>query len=105
MSDKASKVGPHHLEGSLGFDVFVEQKGKTTVISFEMQCTWFRTPECKERIIWPFDNVASLGPLSSGSLVCIKRTISREVRLLLEEGNGTPLQYSCLENPMDGGAW
>ena len=22
-----------------------------------------------------------------------------------EEGNGSPLQYSCLENPMDGGAW
>ena len=21
------------------------------------------------------------------------------------EGNGTPLQYSCLENPMDGGTW
>ena len=21
------------------------------------------------------------------------------------EGNGTPLQYSCLENPMDRGAW
>ena len=21
------------------------------------------------------------------------------------EGNGTPLQHSCLENPMDGGAW
>ena len=21
------------------------------------------------------------------------------------EGNGTPLQYSCLENPMGGGAW
>ena len=21
------------------------------------------------------------------------------------EGNGYPLQYSCLENPMDGGAW
>ena len=21
------------------------------------------------------------------------------------EGNGTPLQYCCLENPMDGGAW
>ena len=24
---------------------------------------------------------------------------------LLREGNGTPLQYSCLESPMDGGAW
>ena len=23
----------------------------------------------------------------------------------LGEGDGTPLQYSCLENPMDGGAW
>ena len=21
------------------------------------------------------------------------------------EGNGNPLQYSCLENPMDGAAW
>ena len=21
------------------------------------------------------------------------------------EGNDTPLQYCCLENPMDGGAW
>ena len=21
------------------------------------------------------------------------------------EGNGTPLQYSCLESPMDGGSW
>ena len=30
-------------------------------------------------------------------------------KLVLEkadgEGNGTPLQYSCLDNPMDGGAW
>ena len=25
--------------------------------------------------------------------------------LFLREGNGTPLQYSCLENPMDRGAW
>ena len=23
----------------------------------------------------------------------------------LGEGNGSPLQYSCLENPMGGGAW
>ena len=27
------------------------------------------------------------------------------VVLIFGEGNGTPLQYSCLENPMDGGAW
>ena len=29
-----------------------------------------------------------------------------ECRLMqLGEGNGTPLQYSCLENPMGGGDW
>ena len=28
-----------------------------------------------------------------------------EVDACLGEGNGTPLQHSCLENPMDGGAW
>ena len=26
-------------------------------------------------------------------------------RAMLGEGSGTPLRYSCLENPMDGGAW
>ena len=26
-------------------------------------------------------------------------------RRSLGEGNGNPLQYACLENPMDGGAW
>ena len=26
-------------------------------------------------------------------------------KITLGEGDGTPLQYSCLENPMDGGAW
>ena len=25
--------------------------------------------------------------------------------LMAGEGNGTPLQYSCLEKPMDGGDW
>ena len=24
---------------------------------------------------------------------------------IIGEGNGTPLQFSCLENPMDGGPW
>ena len=34
-------------------------------------------------------------------------TLPKKVSLVkaIGEGNGTPLQYSCLENPMDGGAW
>ena len=37
----------------------------------------------------------SLQMTQLGSQFCIR----------LGEGNGTPLQYSCLESPMDGGAW
>ena len=33
------------------------------------------------------------------------RNSDLEVARWWGEGNGTPLQYSCLENPMDGGAW
>ena len=32
-------------------------------------------------------------------------TLKCNVNTLNGEGNGTPLQYSCLENPMEGGAW
>ena len=34
-----------------------------------------------------------------------EREIYQEIASILGEGNGTPLPYSCLENPMDGGAW
>ena len=37
----------------------------------------------------------------SGSRVMVKGRGSTGIR----EGNGTPLLYSCLENPIDGGAW
>ena len=30
---------------------------------------------------------------------------AQPILLYIYIGNGTPLQYSCLENPMDGGAW
>ena len=37
---------------------------------------------------------------SKAGIKIVGRNISN-----LGEGNGNPLQYSCLENPMDGGAW
>ena len=35
----------------------------------------------------------------------IKMFFKRASQANVGEGNGNPLQYSCLENPMDGGAW
>ena len=33
------------------------------------------------------------------------RKVMTNLDSIFREGNGTPLQYFCLENPMDGGAW
>ena len=35
----------------------------------------------------------------------IRKIVYSNLYAFLGEGNGTPLQNSCLENPMDGGAW
>ena len=32
-------------------------------------------------------------------------TYHTENKLMLYSWDGTPLQYSCMENPIDGGAW
>ena len=42
---------------------------------------------------------------SPTSIVLLSVSPLMYVSVCLGEGNGTPLQYSCLENPMDGGDW
>ena len=37
--------------------------------------------------------------------VANSRTQLSDFTFFLREGSGNPLPYSCLENPMDGGAW
>ena len=34
-----------------------------------------------------------------------RRKAKQEYLEVVDVDNGTPLQYSCLENPMDGGPW
>ena len=56
-----------------------------------------------------FDPIVVLVPIISIFLVAIKKDIKplnglRPANELVPEGNCTPLQYSCLENPMDRGA-
>ena len=53
----------------------------------------------------------SSGPPAGGSEVKVSACNEGDLDSIPEsgrspgEGNGNPLQYSCLENPMDGGAW
>ena len=44
-----------------------------------------------------FSNMVSSGYMPSSGIVGSYGSFG--------EGNGNPLQYSCLENPRDGGAW
>ena len=54
-------------------------------------------------------HLTPLGHHSSGqSSLCVQEAVFHyfiHVSVYIGEGNGTPLQYSRLENPMDGGAW
>ena len=68
------------------------QKGKNEIYAFECRVPKnskegkkaFLSDQCKE-----IEEINRMG----------------KTRDLFREGNGIPLQYSCLENPMDGGAW
>ena len=50
-------------------------------------------------------NVRAEDFLHSAENSCLIGGKKRTLNTQHGEGNGTPLQYSCLENPMDGGAW
>ena len=50
-------------------------------------------------------NCESSGRTGCQMALFLLREIFPSVASLSGEGNGTPPQYSCLENPMGGGAW
>ena len=51
-------------------------------------------------MVFPGDSEAKASACNAGDLGLIPGSGSSP-----GEGNGNPLQYSCLENPMDRGAW
>ena len=46
-----------------------------------------------------------LGTICILNMACVLSLKKKLNNNYFGEGNGTPLQYSCLENPMEGGAW
>ena len=54
-----------------------------------------RFPSAVAKLLW---DVVFITPVSETLVLKIGNIYFRE-------GNGNPLQYSCLENPMGGGAW
>ena len=54
---------------------------------------------------YPWLRPTSLGVRENKSCLSVSRSLLYLWVMVSQEGNGTPLQYSALENPMDRGAW
>ena len=59
---------------------------------------WARIVRFHIDTLWP--NNFTLGSIASEGDIKYRGFMHKD-----GEGNSTPLQYSCLANPMDGGAW
>ena len=74
------------------------------VIGFERLLSFFkilpRNSTSKHNVGFPSSSNSKESACSAGDLGSIPGSGRSS-----EEGNGKPLQYSCLENPMDRGAW
>ena len=66
----------------------------------QVTMTPYSLTEFAKNAIWP--RVRVRGTHSCRILV---PQPGNELQFTSGSGNGTPLQYSCVENPMDGGAW
>ena len=75
-------------------------------ISFSWEWSWILSPVQSHEppsIVHSALSLSDLVPCSNSNLATF--LLSWHISSHLCIGNGTPLQYSCLENPMDGGAW
>ena len=79
------------------FEILQERLLEWLAISFSRESFWPRDWTSVFCIAVRFFNIWAIR--EAHFLKCLL------VGTLIGEGNGTPLQYSCLENPMDGGAW
>ena len=60
----------------------------------------FRITSCQKKLTYPDDSDRKESSHSTGDRGLIPGSGRSP-----EEGNGNPLQYPCLEYPMDGGTW
>ena len=63
---------------------------------------WHKVTHCPELPPFSFLHVCID---TNSSFIWATPLCSEATQHVIGEGNGNPLQYSCLENPLDGGAW
>ena len=99
----------------------IVETGKVVYLSPECTSFWINPDPMLLALTWALANcVPVFGKTSSPEALPLQAQSCKDMRIwavrvnarkwcllkhTLGEGDGTPLQYSCLENPMDGGAW
>ena len=83
---------------------------KTKIMAFGPMTSWEmdgETVETVSDIIFLGSKITVDGDCSHEIKRCLLlgRKVMTNLDSIFGEGNSTPLQCSCLENPMDGGAW
>ena len=85
----------------LSMDAYVVSMSE--LLSIMLQWTWVHRYLFEQWISFPFNICLEVELLDD--MVILFLIFEESPYSLLREGSGNPLQYSCLEDPMDGGDW
>ena len=102
----AHRVSSDPREKEIGAEAIAGQRDTDSITSWGFCCEpSFHCPTFLEGVMKEVKDGPDL--LRDSSLSPLAAPIrGKHFKLAyIGEGNGTPLQYSCLENPRDGGAW
>ena len=93
--------------GKVGLKLNIQ---KTKIMTSSPITSWQIHGETVETVadfIFGGSKITAYGDCSHEIERCLllRRKVMTNLDNILGEGNGTPLQHSCLENSMDGGAW
>ena len=91
-----------NLSGSFVHEILQAGKLECIAILFSRGSSWPRNWTCTSYITGRFFIIWAT---REGPTLFAKWQYPVLGRMQCGEGNGTPLRYSCLENPMDRGAW
>ena len=89
-----------------GIDTFEWDDWKCKTVQWELS----KANLCQQKVpnvsAWPGARKRAIGETCKGFVFRDSGNLdAKEILGSYGEGNDTPLRYSCLENPMDGGAW
>ena len=93
------------IRQTLFLSIHVQSINKSCQLSFQRSRQWHPTPVLLPGKFHGWRSLVGCSPWGREESDTTEWLHFHFSLSCIGEGNGTPLQYSCLENPMDGGAW